>query len=268
MCSRNVQAGEKAIEEEISKPGLGGYAADASLITVKALDLNSLASIKEFADDFNNTESRLDYLVLNAGIMAPSYAEYTDAGFERQMGVNYFGHVYLTRLVLPKMQSTENTAGRVVILSSWAHTMGSIDLKDLHFKKGRSYLPFPSYGQSKLALLLYAKELAERLADTPITAVSVHPGIINTNLWNLSRLNRVVGSLIGSKTIPQGAATTVWACLAPQVGTPEMRGAYLADCGLGTPSTEGRDEKKTGRQSLWRVTEVQLDEALAKAGLN
>jgi retinol dehydrogenase-12 len=185
LCSRSVKAGEQAVKDEIGQPGLGGYTADTSLITVKALDLNSLQSVKAFADEFNKTESRLDFIVCNAGIMALPSCEYTEAGFERQLGVNHFGHFYLVRLLLPKMLATDDTAGRIVVLSSSAHNMGKIDVNDLHYKNGRSYRAWQAYGQSKLANLLFAKELADRLAESSpnVTAVSVHPGVIQTNLW-------------------------------------------------------------------------------------
>lgn len=179
-----MKAGEDAVKQEIAQDGLGGYKADASLVVVKALDLNSLPSIKQFATEFLKSESRLDFLVLNAGIMALPQAEYTDAGFERQIGVNHFGHFYLTQLLLPKMLSTPDTAGRVVVLSSSAHEFGSFDFEDLHYKNGRPYKSgWPAYGQSKLANLLFAKELADRLEGTQISAVSVHPGVIHTALW-------------------------------------------------------------------------------------
>jgi NAD(P)-dependent dehydrogenase (short-subunit alcohol dehydrogenase family) len=185
LCSRSVKAGEQVVKDEIGQPGLGGYTADTSLITVKALDLNSLQSVKAFTDEFNKTESRLDFIVCNAGIMALPSCEYTEAGFERQLGVNHFGHFYLVRLLLPKMLATDDTAGRIVVLSSSAHSMGKIDVNDLHYKNGRSYRAWQAYGQSKLANLLYAKELADRLAESSpnVTAVSVHPGVIQTNLW-------------------------------------------------------------------------------------
>ncbi len=189
LCSRSVKAGEQAVKDEIAQDGIGNYKADSSLVTVKALDLNSLQSIKQFSTEFLKAESRLDFLVLNAGIMALPSAEYTDSGFERQIGVNHFGHFYLTQLLLPKMLSTEDTAGRVVVLSSSAHEFGEIDVNDLHYNKGgRPYKGWPAYGQSKLANLLYAKELADRLENTKVTAVSVHPGVIQTNLWRYSPL--------------------------------------------------------------------------------
>lgn len=83
-----------------------------------------------------------------------------------------------------------------------------------------------------------------------------------------SLINRILGNIITSKTIPQGAATTIWACVAPRAGTPGVRGAYLADCGPANPTAAGRDESKELRQKLWQVTEQQLKEAVEKAGLS
>jgi NAD(P)-dependent dehydrogenase (short-subunit alcohol dehydrogenase family) len=183
LCSRSVSVGEKAVLEELVKEGHGGYTVDVSLVTVKSLDLNSLQSINAFAKDFLSTEKRLDFLVLNAGIMALPNRETTDAGFERQIGVNHFGHFYLTQLLQQRMIDTPNTAGRIVCLSSSAHNMGKLVPSDLHFDKGRAYKGWEAYGQSKLANLLFAKGLADRLKGTPLTAVSVHPGVIKTNLW-------------------------------------------------------------------------------------
>lgn len=183
LCSRSVAAGQKAIDEEIKREGHGKYVVDSPNILVKALDLNSLKSVKAFADDFLKTEDRLDYLVLNAGIMALPNLEHTEDGFERQIGVNHFGHAYLTRLLLDKMKTTPETAGRIVCLASSAHTMGNVDCNDLHYKNGRKYAGWSAYGQSKLANILFAKGLADNLEGTELTAMSVHPGVIQTNLW-------------------------------------------------------------------------------------
>ena len=180
-----MKAGEAAIDEEIKKEGCGGYVVDASNIKVMALDLSSLSSIKEFASQFLANENRLDFLVLNAGIMALPKLEFTDAGFEKQIGVNHFGHFYLTQLLQKKIQESPNTAGRIVVLSSSAHNFGSVQPEDLHYTKGRKYISWQAYGQSKLANLLHAKALADRLKGTDVTAVAVHPGVIKTNLWRL-----------------------------------------------------------------------------------
>jgi NAD(P)-dependent dehydrogenase (short-subunit alcohol dehydrogenase family) len=178
-----VSAGEAAVKAELAQSGHGGYTVDTKNVVVKALDLNSLSSVKAFAQDFLATEKRLDFLVLNAGIMALPKHELTDAGFERQIGVNHFGHAYLVQLLQDKMLTTPDTSGRIVVLSSVAHDMGKVIPSDLHYTKGRPYKAWEAYGQSKLANLLYAKGLADKLKGTPATAVAVHPGVINTNLW-------------------------------------------------------------------------------------
>lgn len=183
LCSRSVAAGETAVKEEFTHPGHGDYVVDTSNVVVKALDLNSLASVKAFAEGFLASEERLDFLVCNAGIMALPKLEYTDAGFEKQIGVNHFGHFYLVKLLKEKMLATPNTAGRIVVLSSSAHNMGKVDPSDLHYTRGRKYAAWEAYGQSKLANMLFAKGLADRLKGTPLTSVSIHPGVIQTNLW-------------------------------------------------------------------------------------
>eukprot|EP01034_Spumella_vulgaris_P022011 gene22011-28104_t len=270
LCSRSVKAGESAIEEEVKKLGHGNYIVDASNIVVKALDLNSLASIKAFAIDFLATESRLDFLVCNAGIMALPNLEYTEAGFEKQIGVNHFGHFYLTQLLLPKMKENDQTAGRIVVLSSSAHDMGKVNPADLHYNKGRSYRGWEAYGQSKQANLLFAKSVGDKTRGTHVTAVSVHPGVIATALWKQSLVvNRVLGGCVSDKTVPQGASTTVWACVCPRVSTDELRGAYLADCAPKQPSNvAAADEGGALREALWVASETQLAEAVEKAGLN
>lgn len=125
LCSRSVKAGEAAIEHEVKQKGEGGYVVSSPDIKVMQLDLNSLASIKNFATEFLKSEERLDGLILNAGIMATPKLERTEAGFEKQIGVNYYGHVYLIQLLLEKMKATKGTLSRIVFLSSIAHDMVS-----------------------------------------------------------------------------------------------------------------------------------------------
>ncbi len=193
MCSRSVASAEQTIQEEIVHPGEGGYTVDPVNIIVKELDLGSLPSIKRFADDFLATESRLDLLILNAGIMALPKREETDAGFEKQIGVNHFGHAYLTSLLEDRLLQDKKSFSRVVVLSSTAHDMGTIRIEDLHFNKGRKYDGWKAYGQSKLANLLFAKALADKFAAKKMnaTALSVHPGVIKTKLWRSTKLSRL-----------------------------------------------------------------------------
>ncbi|MCV7150036.1 oxidoreductase [Mycolicibacterium pyrenivorans] len=152
-----------------------GNAAAAQMagdVEVRKLDLQSLASVREFADGV----SGVDVLINNAGIMAVPYAQTAD-GFESQIGTNHLGHFALTNLLLPRLTD------RVVTVSSMMHLLGYISLKDLNWKS-RPYLAWPAYGQSKLANLLFTTELQRRLdaAGSTVTAVAAHPGYSATNL--------------------------------------------------------------------------------------
>ena len=146
-------------------------------VEVRKLDLQDLASVREFADGVDG----VDVLVNNAGIMAVPYAQTVD-GFESQIGTNHLGHFALTNLLLPKI--TE----RVVTVSSLVHLMGYISLKDLNWKS-RPYSAWLAYGQSKLANLLFTSELQRRLdaAGSTVKAHAAHPGYSATNLQGTHR---------------------------------------------------------------------------------
>lgn len=137
--SRNVVNGKAAVKEA----GI-----DEGLVEVLQLDLEDLDSVEMFAAKCNR-EARIDYLVLNSGIMALPKLEYTKFGFERQIGTNHYGHFYLVSLLFDKLRS-QAFPSRVVALSSIGHTYGRVNPKDLHYKHGRIYRPWPAYGQSKV----------------------------------------------------------------------------------------------------------------------
>lgn len=152
-----------------------GRAAAADMpgdVTVRALDLMDLASVRRFADE----TAQVDVLINNAGIMAVPYAKTVD-GFESQIGTNHLGHFALTNLLLPKITD------RVVTVSSFLHRMGYVSLKDLNWES-RRYSAWLAYGQSKLANLLFTSELQRRLvaAGSPLRALAAHPGYSSTNL--------------------------------------------------------------------------------------
>ncbi len=263
LCSRSKQGGLNSIEEEIKTLGKGNYNVDPENygnILVSELDLNDLNTVKKFAQDFLKVESRLDLLVLNAGIMATPKREVTAQGFEKQLGVNHFGHSYLTNLLKPLMIK-QDFESRIVCLSSVAHSMSDIDFDDFFFESKRTYKPMVVYGQSKLCNLLYAKALANKLKDTKITAVSVHPGVIATGLWNNYGfvVKTLANAFIMDKNIPQGAATTIYACVHPRISNPDMRGAYLVDCAPALPKTAiACDANNEWSNKLYDFTEEQL----------
>lgn len=141
-------------------------------VEVRKLDLQNLASVREFADGVQG----VDVLVNNAGIMATPHAVTAD-GFESQIGTNHLGHFALTNLLLPQLTD------RVVTVSSMAHLVGRISLKDLNWTS-RPYSAWLAYGQSKLANLLFTSELQRRLnaVGSPLRALAAHPGYSHTNL--------------------------------------------------------------------------------------
>jgi NAD(P)-dependent dehydrogenase (short-subunit alcohol dehydrogenase family) len=145
-------------------------------VEVRRLDLQDLASVRQFADGVDT----VDVLINNAGVMAVPHAVTAD-GFETQIGTNHLGHFALTNLMLPKITD------RVVTVSSLMHWMGYISLRDLNWTS-RPYSAWVAYGQSKLANLLFTSELQRRLAaaGSPLRALAAHPGYSHTNLQGQS----------------------------------------------------------------------------------
>lgn len=170
MACRSVERGEEAVQEVINR-------SRSASVYFRQLDLASLKSVRSFAETFLAEERRLDILINNAGIMAcPNYL--TEDGFEMQIGVNHMGHFLLTNLLLELVK--KSAPSRIVNVSSIAHLYGKINKEDLNSEK--SYSPIPAYNQSKLANVLFTRELARRLKDTGVSTYSLHPGVINTEL--------------------------------------------------------------------------------------
>lgn len=195
---------------------------------------------------------RLDALLCNAGIMALPRREVAH-GVELQLFTNHVGHFILVTGLLDRLTDD----GRVVVVSSGAHRMApreGIRLDDLAGATG--YTAWGHYGQSKLANLLFAKELARRLAGTRRTANAVHPGVIRTNLSrHMASPANVLFALLGPlvlKTVAQGAATEVYAAVHPSLAA--TSGAYLVDCNTATPRADADDPALARR--LWEVTEA------------
>ena len=172
---------------------------------VRALDLESLASVRAFAAAWTGP---MDILINNAGIMLVAEGRTAD-GFERQIGTNHLGHFALTNLLLPYI------TGRIVTVASNAHARGRLDLDDLNWHT-RPYDTSQAYSDSKLANLLFTLELQRRLtaAGSSVRAVAVHPGMVRTHLFGH---RRVLGSIIdfigrfAMQTPAQGAGTTLFA---------------------------------------------------------
>ncbi|MCP4446755.1 MAG: SDR family NAD(P)-dependent oxidoreductase [Myxococcales bacterium] len=176
-------------------------------IEIGILDLSSLASIEAFAKRTLDTESQVDLLINNAGIMMPPVRTETADGFEMQVGVNHLGHFSLTLQLLPLLNNAP--AARVVTVSSLAHYKGRVNLGDLNYKH-RRYWRIASYGQSKRANLLFSFELNRRLraAGARTIATAAHPGWTSTGLQRHIPGARLFNALVAMQPA-QGALPTL-----------------------------------------------------------
>ncbi|MFJ7847939.1 oxidoreductase [Peribacillus sp. NPDC097224] len=210
LAVRNASKGEKAVDRITS-------AHPKANVSVMPLDLSDLRSIHQFSDSFLENYDSLSILINNAGVMIPPYSQTKD-GFELQFGSNHLGHFALTGLLLPKILSTPKS--RVVTLSSLAANNGNIDFDHLDGKD--QYKPMRYYAQSKLANLLFSRELQNKFEQHQANSISVacHPGLSHTNLMSRGSgkpLNKFVHYL--SKTFTQpanmGALPTLYAATEP-----------------------------------------------------
>lgn len=247
LCSRDKDSGLRALAEMGAATGRA---------RVQQLDLADLNSVEKACNEIMLREGRVSLLLNNAGVMATP-REKTKQGFELQVGTNHLGHFALTRLLLPIIEDD----GRVVTVASTAHTMGSVDTSDLSFTHGRKYSPWGAYGQSKAANILFAKGLADKLkeAGSNVLSVSLHPGVIGTPLWRHNNwlLTKILLRFITNKDVPQGAATSVYACLSG--GLPP--GSYLSDCDIATPNEACEDRDGSLRKALWALSDKLVTEA-------
>jgi retinol dehydrogenase-12 len=250
LCARNMEAGDKI------RASLPEWC--RSNVRVQKCDLADLASVKQAAESIKSNEGKIDLLVNNAGVMALPKKMETVQGFELQLGTNHIGHHFLTRLLLPSM----NEGGRVVTVASMAHSMGTLDFTNLNYETGRKYSGWGAYGQSKLANILFAKGLDDKLkADgRTIRSVSLHPGIISTNLWkNAPFFIRPFTRLFADKSIEQGASTSVYASLVECSAF--QGGEYLSDCQIAEPNKMAQDTDGSLRNNLWDETEKLIGDA-------
>ncbi|KAM3594990.1 uncharacterized protein V6R79_016627 [Siganus canaliculatus] len=219
------------------------------------LDLASLKSVRRFTEIFLKTESRLDLLINNAGLVADGR---TEDGFGVQFGVNHLGHFLLTVLLLERLQ--EAGGGRVVTVSSMAHCWGQVDCEALaanrHLGTGRySWQFFQAYCNSKLCNVLFTHELAKRLRGTAATCYSVHPGVVRTelsrhvSLWQKVFIEPVAQLLFLDPEA--GAQTTLHCCL--QEGIEPLSGRYFSCCAVQEVGVRARDDVVA--RKLWEVSE-------------
>src|SRR5882757_2703764 len=205
-----------------------------------ALDLASLKSVRACAEGLLKKAEPFDVVIANAGVMATPFT-YTADGFEMQFGTNHLGHFVLVNRIAPLIRA----GGRLINLSSAGHRYSNVDLQDPNFER-TPYEPFVAYGRSKTANILFAVAFDQRHRGRGVRAAAVHPGGIQTELGRhmdrsqyqsvLEQLNKQLAAEgkppFQWKTIPQGAATSVWAgVVAP---ADEIGGRYCENCHVGS----------------------------------
>jgi NAD(P)-dependent dehydrogenase (short-subunit alcohol dehydrogenase family) len=225
----------KAANEHVRKDA----AANGGSFELVELDLASLKSVRACADALLAKGDSFDVVIANAGVMATPFGHTAD-GFETQFGTNHLGHFAFVN----RIASLIRTGGRLINLSSSGHRYSNVDLQDPNFER-TPYEPFVAYGRSKTANTLFAVAFDQRHRERSVRAAAVHPGGIQTELGRYvepGRIQRIIEEInlqlaaegkvpFQWKTIPQGAATSVWAGVVAPAG--EIGGRYCENCHVG-----------------------------------
>ena len=244
-----------------------------------ALDLGDLKSVRDSSNKLLETGEPFDVVIANAGVMATPFT-YTKDGFEMQFGTNHLGHfVFVNRIA-----SLIRAGGRLINLSSAGHRYSNVDLQDPNFER-TEYEPFVAYGRSKTANILFSVAFDNRHRERGVRAAAVHPGGIRTELGrytDVGRLETMIAQInkqlaaegkapFQLKTVPQGAATSVWAgVVAP---ADEIGGRYCENCHVGnvvpddatiTVASEGVRAyalDAANAEALWKKSEEMVGES-------
>jgi NAD(P)-dependent dehydrogenase (short-subunit alcohol dehydrogenase family) len=243
-----------------------------------AFDLASLKSVRECADELLAKGQFFDVVIANAGVMATPFGHTAD-GFETQFGTNHLGHFVLVNRIAPLIRK----GGRLINLSSSGHRYSNVDLQDPNFER-TPYEPFVAYGRSKTANILFAVAFDERHRKRGVRAAAVHPGGIHTELGrhiDPSRIQGIIDQMNKQlaaegkapfqwKTVPQGAATSVWAgVVAP---ADEIGGRYCENCHVGhivpdqttisaiSEGVRGYALDPNNAEALWKKSEEMVGE--------
>lgn len=241
LACRDLTRARIAADEIRQRSGNGN-------VVVKRLDLASLQSVRDLAKDIQENEQRLDILINNAGIMmCPEWK--TEDGFEMQFGVNHLGHFLLTNSLLDLLK--KSAPSRIVTVSSLAHERGRIHFDDINLEKG--YNPYKSYRQSKLANVLFSRELAARLKGTGVTTYSLHPGAIRTELnRHFNLFLRIIAKplLLLIKSPWEGAQTTIYCAVDESLA--KSSGLYYSDCAPKKAAPQALDD--AAAKKLWDLS--------------
>jgi retinol dehydrogenase-14 len=237
MASRSEERGEAAVRSVLdAMPG--------ARVRLLLADISTPEGVRALAEETLEASDRLDVLVNNAGVFTRT-RESTKDGFELQFAVNHLAPFFLTSLLRGRLEAS--APSRIVTVSSEAHRRGRINFDDLQGERGYSGLG--AYTQSKLANLLFTRELARRLSGTGVTANAVHPGVVATRLLfdGFGPLRLLAPFL---KTPEQGARTTVHVASAPALE--RITGLYFIDGKSARPSTRALDDDAARR--LWEIS--------------
>ncbi|XP_051900462.1 retinol dehydrogenase 12-like [Pristis pectinata] len=245
LACRDLERSEQAAEELRISTGNEG-------VVVSRLDLASLESVRCFVRDMAETEGKIDILINNAG--APiGPRQVTEDGFELQIGVNHFGHFLLTILLLDQLKSS--APSRIINVSSRAHSIGKIRFNDINMKD--SYDSLVSHCQSKLANILFTRELAQQLQGTGVTVNAVHPGMVWTDMVSCMMHHQplLVRLIVAPfyfclKTPKQGAQTSIHCAVAPELEG--VTGQYFSDCMVREVSYYAQDDCTA--KALWDLS--------------
>lgn len=267
-----ILAGRDVSKVETTAKKISEITNGAVATRILNLDLSSLAKVREAAAVVNSYSESIDVLVNNAAIMAVPYATTPD-GFESQFGINHLGPWLFTNLIIDKVLSSSQP--RIVFVSSDGHRRSPIRHKDPGFYNGTAYNKWRAYGQAKTANILSATALAEKFGDKGLVAVSLHPGVIYTNLGNhldhqkdfaeVLALDRELGISEGDqagftfKSLSQGVATHIFAAFEPTLK--DYNGRYLdnsqvVDLDELDPHVIGSREAR----KLWKLSEKLVGE--------
>lgn len=218
-------------------------------VFVMSLDLSSLESVRKFVTEYQQRETKLHILINNAGVMAIEGRQTTKDGLEMQIGTNHFGHFLLTMLLLDTIKAS--APARIINVSSSAHKFGEINRKDLQSEK--CYSKWSAYCQSKLANVLFTRELSNRLTGTNVTANSLHPGAVRTDLQRNWTMLQYVVSVFKPlfKTPKSGAQTSIMLAVDPDLEC--VTGKYFADCAVDKESKAAQCDETAAW--LWDVSE-------------
>jgi NAD(P)-dependent dehydrogenase (short-subunit alcohol dehydrogenase family) len=246
------------------------------------LDLANLKSVRECADGLLAKGQFFDVVIANAGVMAAPFGHTAD-GFETQFGTNHLGHFVLINRIAPLLRK----GSRLINLSSAGHRFSNVDLNDPNFER-TPYEPFAAYGRSKTANILFAVAFDRRHRGRGVRAAAVHPGVIQTELGrhlDPARIQALVDQMSKEraaegkepfqwKTIPQGAATSVWAgVIAP---AEEIGGKYCENCHAGevvadsavisgvSEGVRGYALDPNNAEALWKKSEEMVGESFSR----